>query len=180
VLDLYIEFRHYTNDGSVEERDKGFFGLGGALRYFLEDGIDSAHKQDMRDRILQGPPFTADERNAILDYCELDTRSLARLVTHIVPTIRSLPHALLRGKVQWCVAQHEHRGVPIDPLLTRIRAQWVPIKCDLVTEKDRFGIYEIVDGVPHWRKQRFADCIRRNQWAWPAVVRWQSQRRLHR
>jgi hypothetical protein len=170
VLDPYIEFRHYVNDGSVEERDKGFFGLGGALRYFLDDGIDSAHKHDMRERILQGRPFTADERNAILDYCELDTRSLARLVTHIVTTIRSLPHALQRGKVQWAIAQQEGRGVPIDlPLLTRLRTQWNAIKCDLVIEKDRYGIYEIIDGVPHWRKQRFADCIRRNQWAWPLL-----------
>jgi DNA polymerase-1 len=86
-----------------------------------------------------------------------------------VPTIRSLPHALLRGKVQWAISQHEHRGVPIDPLLTRIRAQWGAIKCDLVSERDRFGIYEIIDGVPHWRRQRFADCIHRNRWAWPLL-----------
>ena len=72
VLDPYIEFRHCTNDGSVEpeDREKGFYGLDGALRYFLEDPIDSAHKQDMRDRILQGPPFTCVERAGILDYCE--------------------------------------------------------------------------------------------------------------
>jgi hypothetical protein len=53
VLDPYVEFRHLVNDGSVEERDKGFFSLDGALRYFLEDGLDTAHKHDMRDRILQ-------------------------------------------------------------------------------------------------------------------------------
>src|SRR5262249_49845299 len=47
--------------------------------------------------------------------------------------------------------------------------QWNAIKCDLVTEKDRFGIFEIIGGVPHWRKQRFADCIRRSQWAWPTL-----------
>jgi hypothetical protein len=170
VLDPYVEFRHHTNDGSVEKRDKGFFSLNGALRYFGEDGIDTAHKTEMRDRILEGPPFTHAERDAILNYNERDTQSLARLVTHIVPTIRSLPHALQRGKVQWAVAQHERHGPPLDlPLLTRIRAQWDPIKCDLVAAKDQFGIYEIVNGVPHWRKQRFADCICRNQWVWPVL-----------
>ena len=103
ALDLYLEFRHCTNDGSIkaEDRDKGFFGLDGALRYFLEDEIDCAHKEEMRDRILQGPPFSADEEQAALDYCEDDTRKLARLIAHIVPTIRSLPHAMLRAKVQW-------------------------------------------------------------------------------
>src|SRR5262249_30440692 len=140
VLDPYLEFRHHTNDGSIEKREKGFFSLDGALRYFGDDGIDTAHKTEMRDRILQGPPFTLAERETILNYNEQDTRSLARLVAHIVPTIRSLPHALLRGKVQWCVAQHERRGVPIDPLLTRLRAQWGPIKCEIVTERDQFGI----------------------------------------
>jgi hypothetical protein len=64
ALDAYVEFRHYVNDGSLksEDREKGFYGIGGALRYFLEDEIDLTRKQDMRDRIVQGPPFTARER----------------------------------------------------------------------------------------------------------------------
>lgn len=35
-LDPYIEFRHVTNDGSIKsgDRDKGFYSLDGALRYF--------------------------------------------------------------------------------------------------------------------------------------------------
>ena len=61
ALDPYVEFRHFTNDGAIKsgEREKGFYSLDGALRYFCEDGIDTAHKNDMRDRIIQGPPFTA-------------------------------------------------------------------------------------------------------------------------
>ena len=37
ALDAYLEFRHYVNDGSVKssDRDKGFYSLGGALRYFF-------------------------------------------------------------------------------------------------------------------------------------------------
>jgi DNA polymerase family A len=172
VLDPYIEFRHYTNDGSLEpeDRDKGFYGIGGALRYFCEDAIDSARKNDMRSRIIQGPPFTSEERAAILDYCEEDTRALARLVPHIIPTIRSLPHALYRGKFQWAIAQQEYRGLPVDlSLLTRLRAQWDAIRCDLVIEKDPAGIYEIVDGRPHWRKQEFANYLQRSGLAqvWP-------------
>jgi DNA polymerase family A len=38
----------------------------------------------------------------------------------------------------------------------------------LVNELDRpFGCYEIVDGAAHWRKERFADLIRRNGMSWP-------------
>jgi hypothetical protein len=91
------------------------------LRYFCEDELDVTHKQDMRDRIVAGPPFTAQEQRDILDYCEDDVHALARLVVHIIPTIRSLPHALFRGKYQWTMACQERRGVPVDrPMLSRI------------------------------------------------------------
>src|SRR5262249_29629579 len=91
ALDAYIEFRHYVNDGAAKakDRDKGFYSLAGALRYFLEDELDSTHKRDMRDRIVQGPPFTAQERRDIIEYCENDVRALARLIPHIVrPFVR--------------------------------------------------------------------------------------------
>src|SRR6516165_2887498 len=170
ALDANVEFRHFVNDGSVKsgDRDKGFYGIDGALRYFLEDEIDHARKQAMRDRVLQGPPFSAPEEEDSLDYCEDDTRKLARVVSHIVPTIRSLPHAMFRAKFQWAIAQQERRGVPLDlPLLTRIRNRWQGMQLDLVTELDRpFGCYEIVDGVPHWRKERFANYVGRSGMTW--------------
>ena len=31
-----------------------------------------------------------------------------------------------------------------------------------------FGIYEFEDGKPHWRKQRFADYVKRHHMSWPA------------
>src|SRR5262245_26172840 len=72
ALDAYVEFRHCVNDGTIKsgDRDKGFFGIGGALRYFLADDIDLARKNEMRTRILRGPPFSAQERRDILAYCE--------------------------------------------------------------------------------------------------------------
>jgi hypothetical protein len=108
MLDPYIEFRHFTNDGAIKggEREKGFYSIGGALTYFGEDGIDAAHKKDMRTRIIQGPLFTNQERADILDYCENDVDALVRLVPHIVPTIRSLPHAMLRAEFMWPTARN--------------------------------------------------------------------------
>jgi hypothetical protein len=173
ALDPYVEFRHHTNDGTIKsgDREKGFYGLGGALRYFGDDGIDTAHKDDMRDRIVQGPPFTADERGAILTYCEDDVHALAGLVRHIVPTIRSLPHAMARCNFMWATAQQERRGVPLDlRLLERTRARWDDIRSNLVTAVDHFGIYEIEDGKPHWSKQRFSDFVRRSRMIWPAYA----------
>jgi DNA polymerase-1 len=174
ALDPYVEFRHYVNDGTIKsgDREKGFFSLDGALRYFLEDGIDTAHKTEMRDRIVRGPSFTTEERETILAYCEEDTRSLARLVTHIVPTIRSLPHAMGRAKFMWTIAQQERRGIPTDrPFLTRLQTNWSAMQSELVVEMDApFGIYEFKDGKPHWRKQRWADYVRRNRMSWPTYA----------
>src|SRR5215472_6489151 len=48
-LDLYVEFRHLTNDARIKsgDRDKGFYSIGGALRYFNLDQIDTAYKKDI-------------------------------------------------------------------------------------------------------------------------------------
>jgi DNA polymerase family A len=172
ALDAYVEFRHTTNDGAVKggDREKGFYSIGGALRYFLEDEIDVSRKHDMRERILQGPPFDAQERRDILDYCEDDVRALARLLPHIAQTIRlPLAHAMFRAKYQWAIAQQERRGIPMDgALLARLRHRWQGIRLDLVTELDRpFGCFEVVNGRAHWRKHRFADYVRRHGMSWP-------------
>ena len=171
TLDPYIEFRHYVNDGAAkaEDRDKGFYSIAGALRYFCEDELDVTYKHDMRDRIMQGPPFTSGERQDILEYCESDVQALARLIPHIVPTIRSLAHALFRAKFQWAMAQTERRGVPLDlPSLSRIRPNWSGMQLDLVAEMDRpFGVYEIEGGKPHWRNENFEALVQRNGWSWP-------------
>jgi DNA polymerase I len=173
ALDAYIEFRHCVNDGSIksEDREKGFYSLAGALRYFLEDEIDLARKKEMRDRIVRGPPFTEQEKREMLAYCEDDVRALARLIPHLIPTIRSLPHALMRAKFQWAITHQERRGVPLDgQVLTPVRRHWHGMQIDLVSELDRpFNCYEIVDGKPHWRKEQFANLVRRRRMAWPTL-----------
>jgi hypothetical protein len=56
-------------------------------------------------------------------------------------------------------------------LLARLRVRWQDIRLDLVTELDRpFGIYEIVNGRAHWRKQRFADYVRHHRMSWPTYA----------
>jgi len=171
-IDAYVEFRHHTNDGSIEsgDREKGFYSIGGALRYFGEDGVDTAHKKDMRDRILQGPLFTNQERADILDYCESDVDALARLVPYIIPTIRSLPNAMFRAQFVWTTACQERRGIPIDPDLAQLKEQWSDIQRELVLELDRqYGCYEFdADGKPHWVKHLFVEYTKRQRMSWPA------------
>ena len=132
----------------------------------------------MRDRILQGPPFTEQEKRDILDYCEDDVRALVRLLPRLLPTIRSWPHALHRGRVQWAIAKIEHRGLPFDlPLLTRLRRHWDGMRTDMVTVLDPFGVYEIVNGVAHWRMQRFEAFVAHYQLQWPRLGQWKTMHR---
>ena len=180
ALDAYIEFRHFMNDGRIKsgDRDKGFYSLAGALRYFLEDEIDATHKKDMRDRIIQGPPFTAQERADILDYCESDVDALVRLVPHLIPTIRSLPHAMIRAEFAWVTACQERRGIPIDPILARLKEQWGGIQRELVLELDRqYGCLR----VRHRRQTALAQAsvrrLRPTQWYVVADLPRRSARR---
>ena len=78
---------------------------------------------------------------------------------------------MFRAKVQWTIAQQERRGVPTNrPLLVRTRNHWQGMRLGLVTELDRpFGCYEVADGEAHWRKERFADYVRRNGMIWPRL-----------
>lgn len=166
AVDALVEFRHHTNDSGSRGH-----ALADALRFFRLDSLDLAHKIATRDRILQGPPFTAEEKAEITGYCEDDARGLARLLPHLLPTIRSWPHALHRGRVQWAIAKIEHRGLPIGlPLLSRLRRHWEGMKTDMVTALDPFGIYEIVNGVAHFRMQRFEAFVAHYGLQWPRLA----------
>ena len=72
VLDLSPAFRNLTNGRSTPEGK----GLLGALRYFGLDAIGTKQKDAMQKRIMQGWPFTPEEREQILAYCASDVDAL--------------------------------------------------------------------------------------------------------
>ena len=108
ILDLFAEFRRYTNGLPT----LGGAGLLGALAYFGIDGIDAGEKAEMRDLVLRAD-LGAKEREAILEYCASDVAGLARLLPLMAPHI-DLPRALLRGRYMAAAARMERDGVPID------------------------------------------------------------------
>jgi DNA polymerase I len=109
ILDLNPAFRNLTNGHSTPE-GKGLIGL---LRYFGLDTIDAKRKDAMQKRIMQGPPFTADERRQISAYCLSDVESLAKALPLILPEL-DLGIALYHGEFAAVSALMEHNGVPID------------------------------------------------------------------
>ena len=74
-IDTYVESRVIASG----ERPEGGFGL---LACCLRSGIKSIsadHKHVMRELVLRGGPYSAEERKSILDYCESDVRETHQL-----------------------------------------------------------------------------------------------------
>jgi DNA polymerase family A len=139
-VDLYAEFRCATNNLMVPSGN----GLLGAMAYYGLNGISKDEKQDMRDLVLRGGPWDANERLGILDYCQGDVDATMRLLERVAPRI-DWPRALLRGRYTQAVARMESTGVPIDvSTLDRLKASWQPIQQRLIVRIDRdYGVYEV-------------------------------------
>lgn len=173
AIDPYTEFRHLTNDARIKAGDRppGFYSLAGALRHLHADELSVAHKEDARRRIMQGPPYDSSERIDIQHYNLDDTHGAARVFKKLVPTIPSLRHALHRGVYEWALSGQERRGVPIGMAgHERIAEHWSGIKAALVESVDRtFGCYDIVDGEPHFRIEKFQAYLRAEKLQWPTL-----------
>jgi hypothetical protein len=139
ILDLFTEFRNHLNG----LRPPAGFGLIGALTAFGLDSLAATEKEKMRQLVLRGGPWTEDERTAILEYCESDVASLAKLLSAMIGMI-DLPRALLRGRYMAAAAQMEHNGVPVDALtLNLLRRHWTDIQDELIAGIDTdFGVFE--------------------------------------
>jgi DNA polymerase I len=162
VLDLFTEFRNQTNGlSTVAGR-----GLVGALAAYGLDSIGAAEKAEMRDLILRGGPWTKDEHDAILNYCESDVDALARLLPAMLPKI-DLPRALLRGRYMAAAAHMEYAGTPIDQeLLALFRTHWVHIQDALIARIDE--AYHVFEG-RSFKAAKFAAWLERTGLPWPRL-----------
>jgi DNA polymerase-1 len=162
ILDLFVEFRNYTNGRQLPSGA----GLIGALAYFGIDNIGAIEKEEMRKLIMGGGPWSETERVAILDYCESDVLALERLLPAMLPHI-DMPRALLRGRYTAAAAAMEHAGTPIDVLtLELLRAQWTAIQEDLIATVD--ADYGVFDGRT-FKADRFEDFLVRQNIPWPRL-----------
>jgi hypothetical protein len=161
VLDLYAEFRCLTNATPVHLRS-----LIHALQYFGLDVQSLVAKDDMRELILGGGPWTAQQRQAIMDYCKADVAALRALLERTAGSI-DLERALLRGRYMSAVARMEYNGVPIDiDTLADLISQWPIIQQRLVREVDRqYGVY---DGTT-FKSVRFERWLASQKIPWPRL-----------
>ena len=163
VLDLFVEFRNLTNGLTLPCGS----GLLGALAWFGLPAIEAAEKDSMRKLAMRGGPWTAEERRALLRYCESDVLALARLLPSMEPTL-DMSRARLRGRYMKAAARIEHTGVPIDTqALAKIRDNWNAVQAELIAEIDvDYGVYENRT----FKAARFADWLVRNDIPWPRLA----------
>ena len=162
ILDLFTEFRNNTNGLPTISGD----GLLGALAHHGLDGIGVSEKEEMRNLILRGGPWSDAERLAILDYCETDVAALARLLPAMLPKI-DLPRALLRGRYMAAAARMERNGVPIDTgTLEQLNRHWLDIQDQLIADIDvDFCVFE----GRSFKSDRFAAWLNRVGIPWPRL-----------
>lgn len=162
VLDLYVEFRCLTN-GTTPPNGAGLLG---ALLYFGLPAMAAQQKDAMRDLVLRGGPWTARERQDILDYCETDVSALELLLPAMLPTL-DLPRALMRGRYMKAVSHMHATGTPIDTEMRQeIATYWDQIQDALIAQIDAsYGVYE----GRTFKIKNWADYLQREGIAWPRL-----------
>jgi hypothetical protein len=140
LIDLYAEFRIATNGLSTP----GGRGLLGALQYFRLEAMDAVQKDVMRERIMAGGHFAADEQRAVLDYCESDVIATERLFPELIDDRQNLNPALWRGEYVKTVARMEWAGVPMDaPTYQRMVEHWPQLQASVIDKiNETIPVYE--------------------------------------
>lgn len=158
LLDLFAEFRCLTNGLSPANGS----GLLGALLYYGLPSVGGEQKDAMRDLVLRGGPWSSEEQQLILDYCETDVVALDQLLAAMEHEI-DWPRALLRGRYMQAVSSMQMNGIPLDvEVLELLQSRWGVIQDQLIAaidsdygvyegrtfKTDRFEAYLIANGIP--------------------------------
>ena len=162
VLDLFTEFRARRNGLATVAGSS----LLGALTHFGLDNIGATEKEGMRELILTGGPWSAQQQADLIAYCESDVLALERLLVAMLPGI-DLPRALLRGRYMAAAAAMEHSGVPIDTeMLALLRANWLHIQDQLIAAIDsQYGVFDSRT----FKADRFGGWLAANNIPWPRL-----------
>jgi hypothetical protein len=166
IIDLSPEFKCHVNGRGIPRKNQGLIG---ALQYFGLSTITPKRKDGMRARILQGRPFTPEERERILTYCAGDTEDTGQLFFKLLPYI-DLPIALHRGEAVAALARSEHIGVPIDMEVGSQlpdKTTWREIRDSMVPLVDVNGIYVQDKNGWHWNQARFEQWLASEGINWP-------------
>ncbi len=138
----------------------------GACQQYGIAAIAESEKESARQKILQGPPYTDEEKTYIMDYCASDVMETVELFKKIAAESSfDIGTALFRGKYMETVAIMEYNGIPIDiETLTGLKENWTLIKEKLVQEIDSsYGVYEGTT----FKISKFEQYLSTNGISWP-------------
>jgi DNA polymerase I len=140
ICDLHFEYRCQTNGRATSNTNS----LIDALVYYGCPVMPKSHKQNMRERVLLGGPYDAQDREDILVYCAEDVDATLLLLKAMEGEINLLA-ALERGRYSKAVARMEWSGIPVDlRLFHDLREHWVEFRTELVAQVEAehcFGVY---------------------------------------
>lgn len=160
VLDLYIAFRMHTNGRELPSGR----GLLGAQIYFGLQPIGEDEKETMRRLVLDGGPWSMDQEEAILRYCESDVTALEHLMRAMEPHI-DWPRIVLHGRYPAAAARIELTGVPIDTETLQVlldRRESVQLELIRRINSD----FDVFEGAT-FKASRFEAYLVRNGLEWP-------------
>jgi len=162
ILDLYAEFRNHTNGFVLPGVKQNKPSLLAALQHFGLPSIEAVEKTNMRALAIRGAPFTEQEKQDLLKYCESDVVALRKLLTAMLPYLE--PQALLRGRYMPAVSSMEMTGVPIDmTTYRRLSEHRDAIRKKLVEHYNpHYGVY---DGLT-FKLDRFEEWVEQKGLPW--------------
>jgi DNA polymerase I len=169
VLDLYVEYKMLRNETRPRGTKPPPANLLAAMEFFRLDAVGAVAKHDMQMLALRGGPYTAAERDALLDYCAGDVNSTERLLCATLPDIRiDTAEPLMRGRYMTAVARMYRTGLPIDALYARFVKCWPSIKPRLIAEVEKKHRYGVFDGEV-LRRDLFCALLKREGISWPLL-----------
>jgi DNA polymerase I-like protein with 3'-5' exonuclease and polymerase domains len=144
ILDLLIEHRQLVN-GKVDKHEKR--GLLQALRYHGLPAMEETEKKRWQDLAMRGGPFTAEERDGLLQYCMEDCNAEHSLLGEMASRLpANLELCLVRGRYTVAVVAMEARGIPANQKAwERILDNRERIKAGVAEWMNR--VYPLYDGV---------------------------------
>ena len=168
IIDLYAEYRLITN-GAAGHTLRARYGLIAAAEAFGISAMETNYKTDMRELILSGGPWSAEQQNDIVEYCARDVGTTSNLFVQmwskIAPDQHTLTQALFRGRYTVAVAKMEFTGTPIDTeLLADLLLHWPELLLNLIEVVDQD--YNVFDGTT-FKQAKFENWVSEQAIPWP-------------
>jgi DNA polymerase I len=164
IIDLYPERSLEINGRKEHDGTRPSRKLLGAMEAHGIRTRDDVSKDLNIQLILRGAPYTAQERERILDYCIDDVEDTIRLFDAMLPSM-SVEHALCRGGFTRAVAHVEYNGIPMDRAsVTKLKAEWPRIMRKLAAKTERrygYGVYDLTGTKPRFSMRGFTALLDR-------------------